>query len=112
MSTDENLSVLVVDDEDTSLRAIRRCLEDRGCTVTTVKSADEAREYQKQRFDIVIIDGLKGRYTEVYNFVDAGRKIIFSGDNNILEDAKKKGMESYDKLDGLDQIFEGETKKW
>ena len=53
--------ILVVDDEDDVLQAIKEQLSE--CTVTTANNFEDAKEYlEKQKFDLAILDimGVKG----------------------------------------------------
>ena len=97
MSTPERLSVLVVDDDVGVLEEARNYFESEECDVTTAGTAEEASRYGGQRFDVAILDGLEGEFFQLYEELDAGRKIILSGSQRVVNRAKAGGWEAYEK---------------
>jgi len=97
-------TVLIVDDNTTILGVMKRTFIEKGYEVTTASSAKEAGEYSEREFDAAIIDGLGGEWIRVCKEVRATRKIIFSVDEGIVEEARREGLEAC--LKGKDSILE------
>ena len=100
--------VLIVDNEEYVAKSLKLEFEDRGYDVTITTSIEEVKgKYAKEEFDFAVIDGLNGRYKEVHDMLErTKRRIIFSGDDDIVKEAKQKRLESYVRLKEDDKFWE------
>lgn len=103
---EEQKTALLVEDNASCLKAYARYLEDRGYAVTTAMTAEQAKKFYKKQFDVAIIDGLNGECFDIYTKINATKKVIYTGDDKIIEEAKQKGMKVNDKLNGLVSTLE------
>lgn len=104
---EETKTALVVDDESVTRESQRDFLiMVGGFDVTTAPSREEALEYNNQKFDLLLMDGLKGDCMELYSEINAGRKVIITGDVEIFEEAQKREWEVYLKPFYLGEIIQ------
>ena len=100
----QTASILVVDDDPSTLAALGCALDDEGYTVTTAESGKRGwQEYKSQTFDVVISDVRMrdGDGVSLLENVRAGEQaqplfILMSGYSDIsARDAKAKGADAY-----------------
>lgn len=98
-------TVLIVDDDRSILKSMKRAAELQGYKVMTAASLEETKKYAKQAFNVAIIDGLDGKCFAVYKLVKAARKVILTGEDSYIQTAKEQGIEAYEKLTPLEDIL-------
>lgn len=98
-------TVLLVDDEPSVLEDYKFAFANRGYEVKKAMTLEQAKKYSNENFNFVIIDGLGGSCFEVYNIINAERKIIVSGDFKLVEKAKEEGIEAYSKPICIEDIL-------
>jgi len=83
-------SVLIVEDD---MDIIKNLENELGNTynITSVYYEDDKTLIPRDKFDAAIIDGLRGKYREVGNQVNADKKIIFSQCLMYVGDAEEGG---------------------
>ena len=91
-------TALVVEDSFLLGRSYKRFLEAYGYQTEVAESAEDAEKYLDREFDLVIIDGLEGRCFDLFPKINARRKLILSGSEEILDEARKRDYLAYDKL--------------
>lgn len=101
--------VLFVDDDEHARSQCKTFLEDYGYELVLADSAEEAKKYSDEQFDIAIIDGLGGRCFELIKEIKAERKVIVSGTEEIVNMAKKQGIKAYLKPQYIMDIIEGKA---
>lgn len=99
-------SVLIVDDDPLMLNVYRVVVGSCGeYELTTACSPDEAREYKDREFDVLVLDGLNGDCFDLYDELNAGRKMIVSGSLEMCDRAKENGIEAHMKPVFLPEIL-------
>lgn len=92
--------VLVVEDDKTWSGIHSRSAAGAGHEVVTASSAEEAKKVlETNGVDFIITDGLEDEWTQVHNVaLERGiRTIVVSGSESVEKDAKKRGVEYFDK---------------
>lgn len=93
--------ILIVDDDQDTLKCYKETVDfighykQREFETITANSKADAEKYLKEKFDYAILDGLNGDCFELYDQISAEKKIIISGDLDIVDKCKKKGLEFY-----------------
>jgi len=98
--------VLVVEDCPTLLKSYERRLTSKGYDVATVLYGGSKTKIPSERFDLVMIDGLKGDWKEVAKRVDSGKVVIVSGNPDITSEAVKEGYDAMGKSPRVLNILE------
>ena len=87
---------LAVDDDQAILKSyisyFKYCKE---YELTTANSLKEAENLSGSSFDVAIVDGLEGICFELLPKINAKRKVILTGSEDIYKTAKDKGLEVY-----------------
>lgn len=99
------MKVMLIDDFDTTLKAFKMALEDKGHEVIPIlyfhnrKDIEKILEtYRKENPNVCILDGLEGDALEIAKNLEsmgAERIIIYSGDDKIVKEARDTGLEGY-----------------
>jgi ActR/RegA family two-component response regulator len=93
----ERKRALVVEDNEKVLAVIKKSLEGRGYDVTSMLY-NPSINIPTEKFDLAIVDGLNGNWIRVLADVDASRKFLYTGNGEMIKEAKKSGFEAYSKL--------------
>ena len=111
-------TLLLVEDNPGELEAYRICAKAEGFEVTGIIFPGQlTKQIREQEFDLALIDGLNGGYNLVYSKIKAKRKVVYSNDCMVLNQARTKGWEAESKTGkSLREILEqsqqeqGETR--
>ena len=57
-----------------------------------LNTVEEARGYSKQKFDVVIMGEMDGKYKEIYPMMKADDKSVYTSNENVIQECKKIGI--------------------
>ena len=104
-TTTKTREALLVDDDPLNRNSVKRALEDRGYKVSIAVSPEDCKKYKDEKFDIAIIDGLEGKCFEVYNTIQAERKVILTGDLECLRCFRRFSEEQRKKYLVFERVY-------
>ncbi len=102
--------ILAVDDEEAWRDIFARNLAAAGVAHEIVDDADLAMDrLVSDEFTGVITDGLEGRWIDVYSAADIAQTatVVISGSSHTIDEAKRLGVEAYNKIEFNLQMFRG-----
>ena len=92
--------ILVVEDDMSLAEVYRETAEIAGNQATIASSPEEARQHVEQtEFDLIVTDGLEGKWYEVYEIglERRIRTVVVSDNKYALESARSREIEALDK---------------
>ncbi len=100
-------TVLIADDDKDFLGFWRCILKEAGSyKVTLAESPEEVRWHVPDHYDVFICDGFNGECFPLCKKISADISIIYSGNLLIINEAKKRGIECYDKPNETKKLIE------
>src|SRR3989344_4034823 len=91
MNGQNQRTVLIVEDDGEVLEVYSKFFSRFRYVVTTATSLDEAKKYQGGRYNILLVDGLKGNCFKVCEMIDAEKKVIATGDEELAQESERRG---------------------
>ena len=98
-------TILIVSNEPDYLEQLSAAFEfDDGYIVTTASSIEEARGYKDKEFDFVVIEGFDGNGVSLHDELNGKRKLIWTSNHRVVNEAKTRGLEAHLKITSLDLL--------
>ena len=99
-------TILVIEDDLSILEAYKVGLKVKDFEGIFASSKSQAEKHLDKKFDYAILDGIKGECFELYEKINADKKIIVTADPKIIEECKNKNIKYGEKPISLSEILE------
>ena len=91
----ERKSVLIVDKNASLMKIYRFFLERAGYDVTFLVYSGDPFEVENKKFDVAVVDDLRGAWSTVWNQITAGRKMLYCGSQDAVHEARERKCEAH-----------------